>query len=716
MIVASARNGYLAGAVLLGMVAFGPAVAMASPNDAQAASTEPQALSDNPAPGDDIVVTAQRRASTQQRTPASIQVISGAELQSKSITTIDQIASLTPGLKVDNNAGRGYVYIRGIGTDSVGIGVDPSVATYLDGVYSPRGNAVFGGIWDIDHIEVLKGPQGTLYGRNATGGAILTITKQPTLGTITGYGLASYGNLDRKRVEGALNVPLGDKVALRVSGMYLDDDGYMNNLFSGKKVGDQTIRGGRATLLIEPTDDLKITLSGYYSRQTGSRGATFKLDTSQPSPTLVANPTITVPTGRYDGNYNLANSAELTMGGASATIDYVRGPVAVRSVTGFVSTRSNRVLDFDATQLLVNETYLGLEKSKAYSQSLQFNNADAGTFNWMAGLDYEHEDLSADIRSRFNNRADRILQATNNVDAMSAFIDLNYEVLPGLRVLGGVRYSTEDKSFFFTKAAKGNWGEWTPKVGLQYDLNSNIMLYATATRGFKSGGFNSSAVQPAFGPEKIWSYEAGIKSRSIGGRLIANVSAFHYDYTDLQVTQIDPNNGAVPITANAGSATVNGVDGEVTFHVSKAFSFGANATYLDTSFGHLLLQNASLTGSPFVDVSGNQFSRAPKFSGVVNAQYIVDLGASSVTLSGDVRYTSRVYFSPFETSFVSQASFATANARLAWNKDGFELAGFANNLTNKYYIVTAQTYPTAIGTSYLPAEPRTYGVSAKFSF
>lgn len=539
---------------------------------------------DTPAGDDEIIVTAERRDTTVQRAPLTLQVLGGDALQARQITSLAQIASLTPGLKVDNNAGRGYTYIRGIGTDAVGIGVDPSVATYIDGVYSPRGNSIFAGLWDLDHVEVLKGPQGTLYGRNATGGAILTLSKQPELGEFTGYGLVSYGNFNRMRGEAAINVPLGEKVAIRISGTYQDDDGYINNLFLDRKEADQTIKGVRANLLFAPSEDIKITLSGYMMRVSGSRGATFKLDTTRPSPTLIANPTITVPSGRYDVNYNAPNLATLRMDGGSLTIAGEHGPVAFKSTTGYSYTASNRQLDFDATQVLFNETTNGLETSKAFTQSIQFNNAEDGAFNWMVGADYLHESLTADIRSRFPTST-RLLQANNKVDALSFFADASYEIADGLRLSAGARYSAETKNFFSQRQAKGNWNEWTPRFGLQYQATNDILFYASATKGFKSGGFNSSAVQPPFGPEKIWSYEAGVKTSWLDNRVIANLSAFYYDYRDLQATQIDPNNGAIPITTNAGKATVKGIDGELSFKLSPAFRIGGNFTYLDSAFG-----------------------------------------------------------------------------------------------------------------------------------
>ncbi|WP_281198720.1 TonB-dependent receptor [Novosphingobium rosa] len=664
----------------------------------------------------DIVVTAQRRQGSAQSIPMAIQVLSGTEIQKRNIATLDQIAVLTPGLKVDNNAGRGYVFIRGIGTDSVGIGVDPSVATYVDGVYNSRGNSVFGALWDLDHVEVLKGPQGTLYGRNATGGAILTVTKQPTLGKYEGYGLASYGNFNRKRVEAAVNVPIGQIAALRVSGVYTADDGYMHNLYTNQTVGGQNIKGGRATLLVEPADGLKISLTGSIIDQHGSKGTTFKLDTSQPSPTLAKYPSATVPSGPYDVNYNLPNNAELNARSTALTISYDLGPVSMKSVTGYNYTETNRVLDFDATQAQVNETYKGLETSKAFTQSIQFNNQVPGRFNWMVGGDYMHEDLAADIRSRFApGTPDRILLASNSVSAMSAFVDLNYEIVPKLKLLAGVRYSHEVKNFFFNTPSRGSWDQPTPKFGLEYAFNRDVMLYATATQGFKSGGFNSSAVQPPFNPEKIWSYEGGIKSSWLKNTVTANLSAFYYDYTNLQVTQL-PANGTVPITTNAGSATIKGLDLELSWHPTRAFHIGINGTALDSKYGNLALQNVSLAGSPFVSVNGFQMARAPKLSGSIDTAYTWDLKGSTLTLGADMRYTSRTYFSPFMTKFVSQSAFALVNARLTWAVQKVEVSAFVNNLTNKFYVITAQTYPTSIGTSYLPAEPRSFGASIKYSF
>ena len=234
----------------------------------------------------DIVVTAERRSSTLQNVPIAVTVLSADALESNGVTTVDQLSLLTPGLKIDSNAGRGYVFLRGIGTDAVSIGADPSVGIYVDGVYQPRGNAALAGLWDTNQVEVLKGPQGTLYGRNTTGGAILITTVQPLLGETSGYGSVGYGNFKSRNINGAVNLPFGSQGALRLSGVYQQDDGYMRNLFTGNDLAGQTIHGERGNLLYQFTDQISLTLSEDYAQMGGSRSAVIKLDPTQPDAEL----------------------------------------------------------------------------------------------------------------------------------------------------------------------------------------------------------------------------------------------------------------------------------------------------------------------------------------------------------------------------------------------------------------------------------------------
>ena len=667
----------------------------------------------------DIVVTAERRSSTLQNVPIAVTVLSADALESNGVTTVDQLSLLTPGLKIDSNAGRGYVFLRGIGTDAVSIGADPSVGIYVDGVYQPRGNAALAGLWDTNQVEVLKGPQGTLYGRNTTGGAILITTVQPVLGETSGYGSVGYGNFNSRNVNGAVNLPLGSQSALRLSGVYQQDDGYMRNLFTGNDLAGQTIHGERGNLLFQFTDQVSLTLSEDYAQMGGSRSAVIKLDPTQPDAELNKYPALvaTIPASPYDVLNDNQDAAEMTSTGGSAVLNAKYDSVEAKSITAYRYQDVDRILDFDATQIDWDPTYRGEETSRQVSQEFQVLNASPQRLEWLVGANFNHESLEQNylLSTAPGNPKPLAVPANATDKSAGLFGEAKFALLPDLKVIVGGRYSYEKKTLFYTKENEQSWNKFTPKFGLEYTPESALMLYATAASGFKSGGFASNVIQPPFNPETLWDYELGMKSSWLDHRLTANFAAFYYDYKNLQVTQIDPTL-ARPVIVNAGSAKPFGLDGDLTAQVTSQFRASLDFELLHSRYGNLALVNSTVVGSPTTSVTGHPLSRAPDESITASAEYTWSLGSSELRLYGQGKYTSREYFNAFESQATSQGPLVLADARLTWALRNLETSLYSNNIGNRFYKETAQAYPTAVGTSYIPGEPRSYGVSLKYSF
>ena len=691
---------------------------------AAGASHAQQAQSTAPADTDetqlaDVVVTAERRSTTLQNVPIAVTVLSADALQSNGVTSVDQISLLTPGLKVDSNAGRGYVFLRGIGTDAVSIGADPSVGIYVDGVYQPRGNAALAGLWDTNQVEVLMGPQGTLYGRNTTGGAILITTVQPVLGETSGYGSVGYGNFNSRNVNGAVNLPIGSKGAIRLSGLYQQDDGYMHNLFNGNDLAGQTIHGERGNLLYQFTDEISLTLSEDYAQIGGSRSAVIKVDTTQPDAEFNKYPAVeaTIPASPYDVLNDNEDAADMTSTGGSAVLNAKYDSVEAKSITAYRYEDVNRMLDFDGTQIDWDPTYRGEEASRQISQEFQVLNANPQRLEWLLGANFSHESLVQNylVATGPGKPAPLPLPANATDKSAGLFGEAKLAVVSNVKVIVGGRYSYEKKTLFFNTENEQSWTKFTPKFGLEYTPTSALMLYATAASGFKSGGFNSTAVQPPFNPESLWDYELGTKSSWLDHKLTANFAFFYYDYKNLQVTQIAPAL-ARPIILNAGSARPYGLDGSLTAQPTSQFRTSLNFELLHSRYGNLSLVNSTVAGSPTTSVTGNPLSRAPDESITASAEYTWSLGRSELRLYGEGKYTSREYFNAFESLATSQGPLLLANARLTWALKDLEVSLYSNNIGNRFYKETAQAYPTAVGTSYIPGEPRSYGVSLKYSF
>ena len=261
---------------------------------------------------------------------------------------------------------------------------------------------------------------------------------------------------------------------------------------------------------------------------------------------------------------------------------------------------------------------------------------------------------------------------------------------------------------------RNSWNAFTPKFGIQYQ-GDNALLYATVTNGFKSGGFNANAVQPPFNEEKIWSYEVGAKTDWFDNRLIANFSAFYYDYKDLQVSQVILPN-PVPIIANAGTAKVYGLEVDLIARPTDRLRLTASAAYLHTEYGNLVLGNDEIVGSPLQNVNGNQFARAPKLTLTGGFDYTAPIGDSLLIFSGNANYRSRIYYTAFESPITSQGGYVLLDARIAYQTGPWELSVFGRNLTDKFYKTLVTSSPSFTGTQFLVSEPRTYGVSISYGF
>ena len=574
----------------LGMLSVPAFAQEAAPTEADAAASD-----------GDIIVTAQRRSEKLSDVPIAIVAQTSEQLERSGIISIKDLGTVTPGLKMTGNGPNSQPAIRGVSSGQTDPGNDANVATYVDGVYQSSQTANNAAdLADVERIEVLKGPQGTLFGRNATGGAIRIVTKKPSY-TPTGSVEASYGNLDEVLVKGYVSAPIiADKVAFSLSGVFNDSDGYAYDVVRKEKATGINNKTGRAKLLIEPTDALSVELFASYGKSKDGNAAAYTALKGNSSANFTPGPTVVVPfranTYTYSTNRDrpFFTARSWTVGG---NISLDTGVGTLTSITAYNNVKSDYNTEGDFSNL--DQVYYRMTQGqKDFSEELTFATEKFGTLQGTAGVFYydstgKYNPLEVDLPAVLP--VPIYVWAQQKTKAYAAFGELNWTPTDQITVILGARYSSEKReaasaSTFgvrvqpaLTPLGKGQvtYHSFTPRLSVRYDLDSGDNIYATYSKGFKSGGFNISAGQAdPFKPEKIDAFEVGLKTNT--SRMIsANLSAFYYKYKDLQVLAIVNN---FNVTANAATSKIYGADAEITGHCTPQFSTTGSIAYLQANY------------------------------------------------------------------------------------------------------------------------------------
>lgn len=687
----------------------------------------------------DIIVTAQRRSERLQDIPMAITALGGAALERAPISNISDLQTSIPNVNISLRNGSGVVAIRGIGYDIVTAGADGSVAIHSDGVYQSRPAAGLSSLFDVERIEVARGPQGTLYGRNATGGAINIISRKPT-SSLEGYVDFSYGNYNAISVEGAISGPLaGEKLRARIAAKLEDRDGWGTNLFNGKDVDDVKSRSIRAMLDFLPSETVSFLLTGEYFKRDDSANA-LHFDGCV-APVCNANTAInrgfSIPPNPRDVNQDAQAGYRPEQYGVTLT-SKVELPFAdLIAISGYRDGKSYFYSDFDATAQL-GSFATREENYHTFSQEVQLGRS-GGAIDWILGAYYFDEKNFARTNAQFPPflapALSRVFQGgTLYTKAFAGFGELSYHITPELTVTAGGRYSSEKKriedEYIFTNGpvnTRGRPGQamacvvcvsipnavrfnaFTPKFGAQYKFSPRQMIYVNVQKGFKSGGFAVGAVTPAFQPETIWSYEAGLKAEWFDRALTTNIAVYHYDYKDLQVGQIV---GTVTEIRNAAAAKIDGVEAEVRLAIGDHLTLDGFGSYNHARLSSYTAVNPALP-SQNPNLSGNLLSNAPKWTGKVGAEYSTPISNGNLTLRGEMFTSSRVFFSPFNNLTNSQKPYTLFNANIRYEGDNDWYASlFMSNITNRLVksgsIVSSGAVGAFIAAQYLP--PRMYGI------
>ena len=664
---------------------------------------------------DVIVVTAEKREQDLQEVPIAITALSGETLTATGISNVEDLQFFVPGVSVTNDS-MAIINIRGIGTSAFGVATDPSTTVHYDGVYISRPTTSYQDMFDVERIEVLRGPQGVLFGRNSAGGTLNIISKMPT-DELTGTLGLTIGNYGKRTFSGTVSGGLSGSARARLTLVKNDRNGIYRDANVDRRYQNEDNLAGRATLAFDATDRLEIVIRADASRDRETGYPAIR--GSYPQDLVAAG--ATVPTEADEIALDTVPRYDIDAWGTSSTIKYDADNLEIKSITAFRSSDVAQVLDVDATDVFLRNIEF-VESSKTFTQELQVLNTDSGPLRWIVGGFFLNERGQDQIQI-LEPRRELAIPETNITNAYALFGQASYEIAERLRLTAGLRYSYEKKDFAYSIILDGSevdrgspsasWSAWTPKFGVDFDVNEDVLAYASATRGFKSGGFQLGDAKP-FLPEYLWSYEAGIKSTLLDRRLRANFAAFYYDYTNLQVVQYF--NG-VASTTNAGRATIKGVEAEFLARPADRLTLTSTIAYLDGRYDVYFDDQVSL--------EGNRLPNAPEWNATLGAEYEASLGSSgSLTLRGDIARRSAAFFKPNNDPRYASSPTALINGRVSWKPmdSRWEAALYGRNLTNERYATYKAVGTDGVGVSNpnLPltvfGEPRQYGLQVRYFY
>ena len=719
---------------------------------------------------EEVTVTAEKRETTIQDTPISITAFSGQELAMAGIDGTNALANFTPGLTIQKEV-IGKVVIRGVGTENYTVGSDPGVAIHQDGVYLARSSVAIFDFFDLNRVEVLRGPQGTLYGRNATGGVINIISNEPTE-TFEGYARLDAGNYSKLRFEGAVSGPIsGDAVQGRLSVIYAERDGFTENLFPTAKsrgvdqLDNQDLWGVRGQVNFNINEDVSLLVKGEWLRDDSLPPAFKYFDLTDAFWFNAFGPDQNLPDLRQvsqgfetqipGSGRTVPSVGRANQDGYSARLTWDLGDMTFTSLTGYRKIDFSWINDGDGFDTFF-VTYFQTDESKQFTQEFQLASSGDTGLDWILGAYYLSEDATTFTGIPFiiGSPADFILwDGESNTDAFAVFGQATYSFTDRLRVTGGVRYNKDDKKGDLVYNLFGglitpdiaigappgttwadvldkDWDAVTGKLGVDYDFTDDVMGYATVSRGYKSGGFNLLAGQEPYDPEYLWAYELGLKTRLADGRVVANVGAFLYDYSDMQVGKVVNLSATV---VNAAAATIKGFEAELRALVGEGFEINAGLSWLDTSYDEFETEDPGwpggagcgtlVTAPRTISLKGCELPRAPEFQGVLGASWTGNLAnGGELGIRADYSYRGDQFFTQFNRDLVSQDAYGLLNARITYTAPGghWYVTAYGDNLADETYYVTVLESGVAAAGTVVPqavvGPPQTYGLVVGVNF
>lgn len=660
----------------------------------------------------DIVVTATREPTELRKAPVAVTSVSGENLDRRGIGNLNDLKQQLPSVQIGDSWLESRIAIRGVGGQSTLLGASPGVAYYVDGIYLERTGLATATFFDLDRIEVLRGPQGALYGRNATGGAINVIPNKPTP-DVNGMVAASVG-VDpwAYGVQGVLNGPLdhAGQLSGRLSVQRTFNQGYTRNtnVDGPRRFDDADDYSVRAQLRYTPDEALDVNLALDYQNQNVAGAGMFLLGTPSGAPT---------PAQQLGGQ--LGNLSKRTTGanlgsnekqfyGATLSVSGLGdwGSLSLRA--GAHHTAINIDTESDGTAVNYGFSHFGQRGNQQFGE-LVYNSPTTGPLRALVGVNVLHEIAEQEITVTVP-LADRetIIRARIPTISYAVFARLTYALSESWRVFGGARYSYDRKklsefnNFLGSGHQRASWDDLTYEFGTSVDLSPGVSGYLKYATGFKAGGFQGGSLAPPFNPETNANIEVGLKGALPGALGRFSIAAFHTRYDDLQVNQII--NFAAFIT-NAAKATINGVELEGTLNITPALRAELTASILDAKFDRFQTADSSRPDLGTLDLAGNSLPKAPGFSGTASLTYTRNLSSGGkISLGARYNWQDRVWFSEFNLPVSAQRAVGRIDVSLDFESPDTRWSGslFVSNLTdepvlNNVNIVSASLGSAALG-------------------
>ncbi len=685
--------------------------------------------------GEEVVVTAQKREQRLQDVPLSVTAFTAQTLENQATQSLTDLNAKSPNVVLAPVGAYPYAsafYMRGLGFADVESSFEPSVGVEMNGVYLARNSGALQDFFDIGSVEILRGPQGTLYGRNTIGGVVAVRTKRPD-GTFSGEAMGTIGDHGRREARLAMNFPISADLAGRVSLLYKNYDGYTWNATRGVTEGDNETLAGRLTLAYTPSDKFDATLILDINQERGS-GASFR-NAALPG-NVYAGPGFSTTTGDPRVVYGGAPIfADLDTWGGALEMNYDFGNSTLTSITGYRAFKDRVFSDYDASAITFFQA-LRDQTHWQFSEELRLASNGDGPLNYVFGVFYltQNYDIS-NAQSGLIYGGGTLTQFANQDNtAYAVFGQLDYNVTDKLILTAGGRYSYEKKTFtndplgpVGPSTFEDSWSDFSPKLGVSYAFNDNILAYAQWQQGFRSGGYNGrAATVTSVGPydaEKVNAYEIGLKTTLADGKLRLNFAAFSNEYSDMQQGVQGFTSGGLyeTLIVNAASARIDGFEVEANWVVGGGFTLNASLGYLDARFDEYFADLTSDGVANPTDNSDLPLPYAPKWSGAFGLTYAHDFDFGSVTFNTNVVYMDDIYTSGGTLNRISDVQVREANTLLDATlsletlDEKWRVTLWGKNLTDE--LVINNTFGLgALGNLRIYAPPRTWGLDIAVRF
>ncbi len=741
--------------------------------------------------GDEIIVSATKREESIQDVPLAISAYSGEFVRDANIDDIKDLVKFTPGVSGNSfDSFIDFINIRGIRTNDFGVGGDPSIPMFKNGLYQGRNGSAVTSLFDMERAEVLRGPQGFLFGRNAIGGAISVTTAKPVLGETSGY--IDLDVAERKRLfgEGALNIPVSENFAVRFAVYGGHENGYVDNLARpGTDPQNEPEKyAGRFSALYSngPFEGL-FTIEYENRKQSGSLYRATEIGDNWANLVDIFGVSLRGNGRDIDSDQGFGEEDDGEAISIGLQLDFDLGGATLTSLTGYKDHEFTYAEDFDGTPLRIND-YRQDQEGKYFEQEVRVVSDNDGPFSWYAGASYYNEEIDvlfgqgadeevmcqyylsyygfnscseyfAYYYYAFSPTAEGLVEQNavrGRYHGWGAYVDTTLKLTDQLDIGVGVRYTKDTKKFGiralpvtsqlgpyfglgFTSAdfheAKQSWDAFTPRFIVRYHASDDWMLFASATRGFKAGGFGSFSILPdditfcgpfdtscvnlaagdatpdPFDPEKAWSYEAGIKGTALGGRSRIDANVYYYTYTDLQQSITGTGGGIV--VDNIGSVKGWGIEGSIDTDIGEYFGLLLSGSYTGTEAN----QVQSLCDDTDA-CEGLSLQQVPKFAGAAILRMDIPLGAGRVHGAAEIAAQTMTYGGAQHLAEGVNPGYHDLSLRLGYKSDArWSVIGYVENVTNQLYYTGSEESGNIIPAHFIgPSRPRTFGVRMSYEF